>query len=70
MIRLFVGDVPETGSHPGYRGSDLRADAAGVIVPAGSEILTGDLEDFNGVWEKTETRVLIPWHRIDCLEWD
>jgi hypothetical protein len=72
--RLYIGEDPERGAHPGYRGF-LCADVVGVHVYAGrTEWLWVDNESTReswpmGEWDPVECNGIIPWHRVHAIEW-
>lgn len=63
--RVYLG--PDDGSpHGGYRGS-FKADVLGVHVGTTCDWLL--VKGVDSEWVPVETPVLIPWHRVDCIEW-
>lgn len=71
VARVYLGPEPERGPHPGYLGP-ITLDQLGAHIGADCEYLSvSDVPaDWpNSEWQPVETRCLIPWHRIDAVEW-
>lgn len=70
--RLYIGDEPDRGPHPGYRGP-LRVDALGVHVDENCEWLCIGEEPRewpDSEWRPVERPALFPWHRVHLIEWE
>lgn len=69
--RVFLETREEVEiAHPGYRGP-LLVDALGAWINDHCEMLlppTGD-EEVSGEWVPVESQILVPWSRIDSIEW-
>jgi len=71
--RVYVGPEPKIGPHPGYRGP-IRVDVLGVHIDWDCEcLIIGDSVD--GAWPDSEWQPvlresLVPWHRVDLIEWE
>ena len=69
--RVFVGSEPARGPHPGYRGN-IGVNEIGVHIDTECEYLfiaDEPVEWPDSEWVPCETVALIPWHRIDLIEW-
>lgn len=65
--RVYLG--PSTGGpHEGYKGL-IEADALGVHIDVSCEYLLVDREGVESEWIPVEIPVLVPWHRVDSIEW-
>lgn len=70
--RLFLGEPPKSGPHPGYRG-ELLVSPVGVYVPVGAEYLPEGFrfgDDWDDEWCEMDVESLIPWHRVWLIEWE
>lgn len=71
IARVYLGPEPERGPHPGYQGP-IRLDARGVHIDSDCQVLEIRDEPViwpDSAWALVETPCLIPWHRIDLIEW-
>lgn len=70
--RVYLGESPNSGPHPGYRGP-LEMDALGVHITWDCETLQLIKEHEDGrvdwEWEPALVEELVPWHRVYSIEW-
>jgi hypothetical protein len=68
--RLYLYPAPEDAAHPGYRGKLRFWGHYGVVVaPDECEYLPDAGPGvYDVAWEPVERDTLIPWHRIDQIE--
>lgn len=70
----YTGEQRLRGPHPGYRGV-VMVDAMGVHLSDMCEFLMIGLDTEEGgwptgTWEPVLKAMIVPWHRVDCVEWD
>ena len=70
--RLFMEPAPDKGAHPGARGP-LAIMPCGVVVNTDCEwlvVVDDGTEWPMGEWSPVEKNAIVPWHRVDMVEWD